>query len=136
MITVRRIFAAASLALCMTAFNACVKEAAPEQLPVADENLVEITFDALSVGLKSTFDGDARKINWELTDKVAVEDISHIFYIEFSNHLVADSIAEATGVKTALFHSCHNVTRQELESGVTYLSLMRGNLETLKETMK
>lgn len=74
MITVRRIFAAASLALCMTAFNACVKEAAPEQLPVADENLVEITFEASSVGVKSTFDGDARKINWELTDKVAVYD--------------------------------------------------------------
>ena len=74
MITVRRIFAAASLALCMTAFNACVKEAAPEQLPVADENLVEITFEAPSVGVKSTFDGDARKINWELTDKVAVYD--------------------------------------------------------------
>ena len=74
MITVRRIFAAASLALCMTAFNACVKEEAPEQLPVADENLVEITFEAPSVGVKSTFDGDARKINWELTDKVAVYD--------------------------------------------------------------
>ena len=74
MITVRRIFAAASLALCMTAFNACVKEEVPEQLPVADDNLVEITFEAPSVGAKSTFDGEARKINWELTDKVAVYD--------------------------------------------------------------
>lgn len=71
-----------------------------------------------------------------LTDKVAAEDISHIFYIEFSNHLVADSIAEACGVETALFHSCHNVSRQELEAGVTYLTLMRQNLETLKATLK
>lgn len=67
-----------------------------------------------------------------LTEKVESEGISTVFYIEFSNHLVADSIAEAAGAKTALFHSCHNVSRQDLESGATYLSLMRQNLETLR----
>ena len=71
-----------------------------------------------------------------LTEKVRKQQIPTVWYIEFSNHLVADSIAEATGAKTALFHSCHNVTRQQLEDGITYLTLMRGNLETLKETMK
>ena len=67
-----------------------------------------------------------------LTEKVESEGISTVFYIEFSNHLVADSIAEAAGAKTALFHSCHNVSRQDLEDGATYLSLMRQNLETLR----
>jgi len=71
-----------------------------------------------------------------LTDLVKEKRLSTVYYIEFSNHLVADSIAEATGAKTALFHSCHNVSKQELDDGVTYLTLMRGNLETLKETMK
>ena len=71
-----------------------------------------------------------------LTDLVREKQFSTVYYIEFSNHLVADSIAEATGADTALFHSCHNVSRQQLEEGVTYLTLMRGNLETLKETMK
>lgn len=68
-----------------------------------------------------------------LTDKVRAEGISTIWYIEFSNHLVADSIAEATGAETAMFHTCHNVSRVELESGATCLSLMRNNLETLKQ---
>ena len=45
-----------------------------------------------------------------LTDKVREEGIPTVWYIEFSNHLVADSIAEAAGVKTALFHTCHNVS--------------------------
>ena len=71
-----------------------------------------------------------------LTDLVREKQLSTVYYIEFSNHLVADSIAEATGVGTALFHSCHNVSRQQLDEGITYLSLMRGNLETLKETLK
>lgn len=70
-----------------------------------------------------------------LTDKVRGEALSTVYYIEFSNHLVADSIAEATGAQTALFHSCHNVSKAELDSGVTYVSLMRQNLETLRQTM-
>ena len=70
-----------------------------------------------------------------LTDLVREKKLSTVYYIEFSNHLVADSIAEATGAKAALFHSCHNVSRQEMDSGVTYLTLMRQNLETLKETV-
>lgn len=70
-----------------------------------------------------------------LTDLVWEKELSAVYYIEFSNHLVADSIAEATGAKTALFHSCHNVSQRELDAGTTYLSLMRQNLQTLKETM-
>lgn len=69
-----------------------------------------------------------------LTEKVKEEQVPTIYYIEFSNHLVADSIAEATGTKTAMFHTCHNISPQELEAGETYLSLMERNLETLKAT--
>ena len=65
-----------------------------------------------------------------LTEKARGE--RAVWYIEFSNHLVADSIAEAAGTETALFHTCHNVSRADLEAGVTYVSLMRANLETLE----
>ena len=58
-----------------------------------------------------------------------------VWYIEFSNHLVADSIAEAAGTQTAMFHTCHNVSRAELDAGATYLSLMQNNLATLREVM-
>lgn len=71
-----------------------------------------------------------------LTEKVAAEGLGTVWYIEFSNHLVADSIAEAAGVSTAMFHTAHNVSRAELEAGATYLSLMRGNLEVLRERMR
>ena len=39
-----------------------------------------------------------------LTDKVRTEHISTVWYIEFSNHLVADAIAEAAGADTAMFY--------------------------------
>lgn len=70
-----------------------------------------------------------------LTRKVREEGLPAVWYIEFSNHLVADSIAEAAGVETAQFHTCHNVSRADLEAGATYLSLMRANLEALREHM-
>ena len=70
-----------------------------------------------------------------LTRKVREEGLPAVWYIEFSNHLVADSIAEAAGVETAQFHTCHNVSRADLEAGATCLSLMRANLETLREHM-
>lgn len=70
-----------------------------------------------------------------LTRKVREEGLPAIWYIEFSNHLVADSIAEAAGVETAQFHTCHNVSRADLEAGATCLSLMRANLEALREHM-
>ena len=67
-----------------------------------------------------------------LTEKVRQEEIPTVWYIEFSNHLVADSIAEATGTQTAMFHTCHNVSKADLEQGATYLSLMKNNLDILK----
>ena len=71
-----------------------------------------------------------------LTEKVRTEALGTVWYIEFSNHLVADSIAEAAGAETAMFHTCHNVSRAEVEAGATYLSLMEGNLETLRARME
>ena len=67
-----------------------------------------------------------------LTEKVREEGISTVWYIEFSNHLVADSIAEAAGAETAMFHSCHNVSADDLAAGATYISLMTEYLETLR----
>lgn len=67
-----------------------------------------------------------------IIDEVKKDNIPVIFYEEFSTHTVADSIASQTGAKTLLFHSVHNVSKEDLDSGVTYISLMRQNLNNLK----
>ena len=71
-----------------------------------------------------------------LIDKVKSENIGTVFYIELSNQSVVNSISEATGAKTALFHSCHNLSTDDFAKGATYLSLMRQNLATLTEALK
>lgn len=62
--------------------------------------------------------------------------VSTIYYIEFSNHQIADVIADSIGGNTAMIHSCHNVTQAEMDAGVTYIDLMTTNLRTFTETMK
>ena len=70
-----------------------------------------------------------------LIDHVKAEAIPVVFYIEMSNQQMANTVAEATGAKTMLFHTCHNVTKAEFESGETYLSLMQNNLLALKAAL-
>ena len=64
---------------------------------------------------------------------VKTQNIDTIFCIEFSNRKVAKSISEATGAEIRQFHTCHNVTQEELNNGATYISLMEENLRVLKE---
>jgi len=71
-----------------------------------------------------------------LIDKVREERIPYVLYIEFSNEKMADTIMEDTGCGKLLFHSCHNVTKDQFENGTTYLELMRGNLETIRKALE
>lgn len=68
-----------------------------------------------------------------LIDKVRQEELTAVFYIEFSNEKMADVIVEDTGCKKLLFHSCHTVGADELEAGISYLQLMEQNYVSLKE---
>ena len=49
---------------------------------------------------------------------------------------MAEIISEETGAEPLLLHSCHNVTRREFDSGVTYLDLMEQNVINLKKGLE
>lgn len=71
-----------------------------------------------------------------LIDKVNEENIPVVFYLEFSNEKMADTICESTNAKKLLLHSCHNISKDEFESGISYLDLMTQNVENLKEALQ
>ena len=71
----------------------------------------------------------------ELIGLVTEQNITHVFYIEFSERKIADLISEATGCGTLLLHSCHNVDADDFERGVTYLQLMERNVQNLREVL-
>lgn len=70
-----------------------------------------------------------------LIQEIKVDNIPVIFHIEFSSQNTANILAEETGAKVLLLHSCHNVSAEEIQNGSTYLSLMWGNVEALREAL-
>jgi zinc transport system substrate-binding protein len=71
-----------------------------------------------------------------LIERVREEQLPGVFYIEFSDQRIANTIADATGCDTWQLHSCHNVSREDFDAGVTYLDLMRQNLENLRKAVE
>ncbi len=71
----------------------------------------------------------------QLTDFVKERQIPVVLKIELTSSKVADSVAEASGAQVRTFSTCHNVTKEELENGVTYVSLMERNIVVLKEAL-
>ena len=70
-----------------------------------------------------------------LIDKVREEQIPVVFSIEFSNGNIARAICESTGAVQRTFFSCHNVTKEQMQSGATYVSMMRENLDVIREAL-
>ncbi|MCL2402559.1 MAG: metal ABC transporter substrate-binding protein [Oscillospiraceae bacterium] len=70
-----------------------------------------------------------------LIQKVRNENIPIVFYIEFSNRMIANVIAEDTDAQLLELHSTHNVSHSDFNAGVTYLELMRRNVEQLREAL-
>lgn len=64
------------------------------------------------------------------------EKIPVVLYLELSNQKVANTIAEETNTKTMCLNSIQNVSQKDFEKGVTYVSLMRENIETLKVALQ
>lgn len=94
-----------------------------------------LTYRAAFPGCSAESEPGAKTVAY-LIDKVREEQIPNIFYIEFSNQKIANTIQEETGAVPLRFHSCHNLSKDEMERGETYLSLMTQNAENLKEALQ
>lgn len=68
----------------------------------------------------------------ELSKKLREYDIKYIFYEELIKPRVSGAIARETKVNLLMLHGAHNITKDELDRGITFLDLMEKNLENLK----
>lgn len=82
-------------------------------------------------GCGSDMEPSAKTIGF-LVDKIKEDNIKAVFYLELSSHIVADAIKTDTGAKPLQFNSCHNITQKQFDSGVTYVDLMKENVNNLK----
>lgn len=70
-----------------------------------------------------------------LIDEILEHNADTVFYLEFSTRRLAEKLCDATGAKMLPLNSCHNVSKEDFSSGVTYIDLMYENLKNLKEAL-
>lgn len=73
------------------------------------------------------------KVMSEMISSIKENNIPVIYYEEIAEPTVANMIADETGAKPLLFHSCHNVTPEDFRNGTTYIDLMKQNAVNLRE---
>lgn len=71
-----------------------------------------------------------------MIEEMKEHNVKVIYYEELIEPYIADTIGEAAHAETLLFHSCHNLSKDELDAGETYLSLMEQNAINLEKGLK
>ncbi|HHX30863.1 MAG TPA: zinc ABC transporter substrate-binding protein [Clostridiaceae bacterium] len=119
-------------------FRKIVEEAQVREMIVADRFPLIYFTSEYGLAYTAAFPGCAAETDAKpktvagIISRVQEESIPYIFHIEFSDEKLADLIAEETGAGKLLFHTAHNVSKDELEAGATYLSIMHDNTLRLK----
>lgn len=70
-----------------------------------------------------------------LIDKTKTLSLPCIIVIENSSAGIAEAISDKTGAKILTMHSCQSVTAKHIENGLTYLSVMKDNLQVISEAL-
>lgn len=83
-------------------------------------------------GCSSDLEPSVKRIA-KIIDFIRARGVPVVYYEESSEPKVAGSIAEQTGVRALPFYAIHNVTKEQLSRGVTYIDLMSENFENLKQ---
>jgi len=68
----------------------------------------------------------------ELIKKMKQHNLKHIFYEELITPRVAETIARESGATLLQLHGAHNLTKEEWDKRVSFISLMEQNLKNLK----
>lgn len=93
-----------------------------------------LTYSAAFAGCSTEVEPSADTVAF-LIDKVREEKIPVILKIELTSARVANAIAEETSTEVMTFYTCHNVTKEQFDSGTTYYDLMEENISVLKKAL-
>jgi len=96
--------------------------------------LYGLTYYAAFPGCSEASEASAKTIAF-LIDKVKRDNIPVVFHIELSSGKIADAISKETKAKVLELHSAHNISKNDFDAGLTYVDLMKKNIEALREAL-
>jgi len=85
-------------------------------------------------GLSPESEPDPRRLA-ELTSLVRGRNVTTIFYETLVSPKVAQTLARQTGARTAVLNPLEGLSRDQVEKGATYVSVMGENLVALKDAL-
>lgn len=85
-------------------------------------------------GCSESAEPSAKRLS-QLTRLMKEESAKVIFYPELTQGKSAHAIAEETGARALLLHSCHNLSNDDYKAGEDYISLMQKNLQNIREAI-
>lgn len=116
-----------------------VTNAKIKKVVIADRFPFRYLFNDLGLEYRALFSGcsvestaSAGQIK-KMVDYVKENKIPVVYHIEMGKGEMAQTVAKDSGAKVKLLHSIHTVTKDEFDKGVTYIDLMKQNVEALKE---
>ncbi|MBE9908884.1 metal ABC transporter substrate-binding protein [Enterococcus casseliflavus] len=72
----------------------------------------------------------------ELKTFVESNEIKIIYFEENATSKVAETLADETSVQTEVLSPIEGITQEDMDDGVTYISIMKDNLKSLAKTIK
>ncbi|MFH1029099.1 MAG: zinc ABC transporter substrate-binding protein [Pseudomonadota bacterium] len=68
----------------------------------------------------------------QLLKLVKSNGLKYVYAEELVSPRISEVIAKETGVKILMLHGAHNISKNDLAGGATFIGLMRKNLEQLR----
>ena len=116
-----------------------VDNAKIKKVVIADRFPFRYLFKDLGLEYRALFSGcsvestaSAGQIK-KMVDYVKENKVPVVYHIEMGKGELAETVAKNSGAKVKLLHSIHTVTKEDFDKGVTYIDLMKQNVEALKE---
>ena len=68
----------------------------------------------------------------KLVEQIRKDNIKFVYYEELTSPKIAETIANETNAKLLLLNAAHNLTKDQLEHGVSFLDILKDDLVNLK----
>jgi len=71
-----------------------------------------------------------------LVEQIKKGNIKYIFYEELTSPKIAQTLSGETGTSMLILNALHNVSKKDIQNGVSYIYLMDKNLDNLKKGLQ
>ena len=94
----------------------------------------KLSYYAAFKGCSNENEASAKTLSF-LINKIKENNLSVVLKIELSNGTIANTISKETNTKVLELHSGHNISKKDYDNHITYVDIIKRNINVLKEAL-